>query len=157
MLLCEACDVGYHYDCLTPPLKGSMSLKISLRNKTRSFPVRFAALVSQPDSHYRRARMYAGIPEESWFCCDCLAKFGDAGPPAWTSFNIGTKCVACFEDDKRPESQAKWVCKILDIRGTLALLHFPGTGPAYFGCRFHRVPRVCAAALQLRRPSAAGH
>ena len=23
MLLCEACDVGFHYDCLTPPLKGA--------------------------------------------------------------------------------------------------------------------------------------
>jgi hypothetical protein len=29
MLLCEACDEGYHYDCLTPPLKGSIFLKIS--------------------------------------------------------------------------------------------------------------------------------
>ena len=22
MVLCDACDMGYHYDCLTPPLKG---------------------------------------------------------------------------------------------------------------------------------------
>lgn len=23
MLLCEACDVGYHFDCLSPPLEGA--------------------------------------------------------------------------------------------------------------------------------------
>jgi len=26
MLLCEACDVGYHYDCLEPPLKGKCTV-----------------------------------------------------------------------------------------------------------------------------------
>jgi hypothetical protein len=28
MLLCEACDVGYHYDCLTPPLKGAFRTRL---------------------------------------------------------------------------------------------------------------------------------
>jgi len=74
----------------------------------------------------RRPVAQAGIPDEAWFCKGCLEKFGDAGPPAWTAFGPGDRCVATFEEDKTPGSQAKWVCKVLDIQGTTALVHFPG-------------------------------
>ena len=57
-----------------------------------------------------------GIPDEAWFCKGCLEKFGEAGPPAWTTFGPGDRCIATFEDDKNPESKAKWICKVLDIQ-----------------------------------------
>jgi hypothetical protein len=40
--------------------------------------------------------------------------------------HAGDKCVARFVEDKKPESEAKWVCKILEIQGPLAFVHFPG-------------------------------
>ena len=58
----------------------------------------------------------AGIPDEAWFCKSCLVKFGEAGPPAWTAFGPGDRCIATFEEGKNPESKAKWICKVLDIQ-----------------------------------------
>jgi hypothetical protein len=72
------------------------------------------------------ARLETGIPDDDWFCRSCLAKFGAAGPPAWTAFGPDDACVACFEDEKRPGSKAKWICKIRFIEGTKAFVHFPG-------------------------------
>lgn len=60
-----------------------------------------------------------------------MSKFGPAGPPPWTAFGVGDQCVAVFENKEQPDSTGKWICKILDIQGTVALVHFPGWKPKH--------------------------
>ena len=44
------------------------------------------------------AYTHAGIPDGSWVCTSCLATFGSAGPPTWTTFTIGDMAVAVFDE-----------------------------------------------------------
>ena len=167
MLLCQACDMGYHYDCLKPPLKGACVYSCRVlrgerpRERARDGRVGHGLCLAVCARLRARARFCAracsrarqpGIPDDDWFCRSCLTKFGDAGPPAWTAFGPGDSCVACFEDEKRVGSLAKWVCKVKIIEGTKAYVHFPGTLPHPPPC-----PRVSGMPPRACRRRAAGN
>ena len=64
MLLCEACDVGYHYDCLTPPLKGAAFSALDLFIPTGVFALSVFAK-RRPlfgTRHPRRGLVLQGLP-----------------------------------------------------------------------------------------------